>query len=51
MLEPEVKFPFEADHLKLSHFEFMSNRCLHQVKLEDHCNKDPFVVVYDTLYE
>ena len=49
-LEPEVKFSSEADHLKSCHFGFMSNNCLHQVKLEDHCNKDPFVVVYVTLY-
>ncbi|PON48587.1 hypothetical protein PanWU01x14_236240 [Parasponia andersonii] len=49
-LEPKVKFPFEADHLKSSHFGFMSDSCLYMVKLEDQCNKDPFVVMYSKLY-
>ncbi|PON62303.1 hypothetical protein TorRG33x02_279560 [Trema orientale] len=49
-LELKVKFPFEAGHLKSSHFRIMSNHCLSLVKLEDHCNKDPFVMVYATLY-
>ncbi|PON77795.1 hypothetical protein PanWU01x14_025510 [Parasponia andersonii] len=49
-LESKVKFPFEAYYLKSSHFGFMSNNCLHSVKLEDHCNKDPFVVLFAALY-
>ncbi|PON92292.1 hypothetical protein TorRG33x02_119210 [Trema orientale] len=49
-LKLKVKFPFEADYLKLSHFGFMSDSYLHSIKLEDHCNKDPVVVVYATLY-
>ncbi|PON64429.1 hypothetical protein PanWU01x14_124980, partial [Parasponia andersonii] len=49
-LVPKIKFPFETNHLKSSHFGFMSDRCLHLVKLEDHCNKDLFMVVYATLY-
>ncbi|PON98812.1 hypothetical protein TorRG33x02_054270 [Trema orientale] len=49
-LESMVEFPFEANHLKSSYFGFMSNNCLHLVNFEDHCNKDPFVVVYATLY-
>ncbi|PON60908.1 hypothetical protein TorRG33x02_283270 [Trema orientale] len=50
-LEPKVKFPFEADHLKSSHFGIISNYCLYLVMLEDHYLKDPFVVMYATLYE